>query len=50
MTAHDSIATVERVYDRTPSGAFQCPFPDCDFVRRDAEAMWRHVHGIGRKL
>lgn len=41
---YDSIATIERVYDRSPQGAFLCVWPDCSFARRDPEAMWRHVH------
>ena len=44
-TSYDSIPTIQRIYDRTDSGAFRCPDPDCPFVRRDAVAMWEHVHG-----
>jgi hypothetical protein len=40
----DSISTIERLYDRTPSGAIRCVWPGCSFVRRDPEAMWWHVH------
>lgn len=45
-TAHgfDSIQTIERVYSRTSGGAYECCWPDCEFTRRDAEKMWRHIH------
>lgn len=43
-TGGDSIATIERVYDRTSSGAYVCIYPDCSFTRRDAVVLWRHVH------
>jgi hypothetical protein len=43
-TGYDSIPTIERIYDRAQSGAIECAYPDCDFRRHDAEAMWRHVH------
>lgn len=44
QTGYDSIPTIERVYERTPAGAFCCPWPRCGVVRRDSVAMWRHVH------
>jgi hypothetical protein len=44
MTGFDSIATIERVYARSPGGAYECVWPKCRFARRDAVAMWRHVH------
>ncbi len=48
-TGCDSIATIERVYEQTPGGAYVCMTPDCTFVRRDPEKLWRHVHtGHGR--
>lgn len=43
-TGCDSIPTIERLYDRSASGAYLCPFPACGFARKDATAMWRHVH------
>lgn len=43
-SGHDSIDTIERIYPRTERGALRCVWPGCGFVRRDAEAMWRHVH------
>lgn len=43
-SGYDSIATIERVYSQTPGGAYRCAFPGCGFVRRDAAAMWLHVH------
>ena len=44
-TGKDSIPTIERVYMRTErGGGIICIFPGCNFVRKDAEAMWRHVH------
>jgi hypothetical protein len=49
-TGNDSIATIKRIYDRTENGAFKCMWPTCSFARKDAVAMWRHVHtGHGRK-
>jgi hypothetical protein len=48
-TGCDSIATIEGMYDRSPSGAYRCVYPGCSFARRDPEALWRHVHsGPGR--
>lgn len=44
-TGSDSIATIERVYEQTPDGAYCCVFPSCEFRRRDPIAMWKHVHG-----
>ena len=43
-TGADSIPTIERMYDRTHTGAYLCVFPDCRFARRDPETVWRHVH------
>lgn len=44
-TGADSIATIERVYDRhADSGAYRCCWPECSFSRRDPEVLWRHVH------
>jgi hypothetical protein len=43
-TGADSIATIERVYDRTSAGAWVCIYPDCSLARHDAAALWRHVH------
>lgn len=40
----DSIPTIERVYSQTDSGAYECVYPGCGFVRKDSHAMWRHVH------
>lgn len=40
----DSVDTIERIYDRTDGGAYCCVHPGCEFRRRDAEALWRHVH------
>lgn len=44
QTGYDSIATVKRIYDRTPSGAYLCVWPGCEFARKDAAKLWRHVH------
>ena len=44
QTGNDSIATIERVYGRTRNGAYLCVWPKCSFARKDAVAMWRHVH------
>jgi hypothetical protein len=44
-TGCDSVVTIERVYSRTPRGAYECIWPGCTFTRKNAEAMWRHVHG-----
>lgn len=44
-TGADSIDTIERVYNRTDGGAYECCFPGCSFTRKDPEAMWRHIHG-----
>lgn len=44
QTGNDSIPTIERVYERTPNGAYRCVWPRCSFARRDAVRMWRHVH------
>ncbi len=41
---YDSIPTIERVYEQTLGGAYVCCYPECAFRRRDAEALWRHVH------
>lgn len=43
-TGADSIPTIERVYDQTPSGAYVCIWPGCSFARRNAAALWHHVH------
>ena len=43
-TGADSIATIERVYDRSESGAYRCVFPGCRFIRRDPVNMWYHLH------
>jgi hypothetical protein len=43
-TCCDSIATIERVYDQTPGGAYICCWTGCSFARRDPEALWRHIH------
>lgn len=43
-SGYDSIPTIERVYDRTPSGAYLCCWPGCKVARRDAGALWVHVH------
>ena len=44
QTGYDSIATIKRVYDQTPNGAYKCVWPDCKFVRKDAAVLWKHVH------
>jgi hypothetical protein len=44
VTGEDSIPTIERVYDRTESGAYCCPWPECRTVRHDPVKLWRHVH------
>jgi hypothetical protein len=44
QTGNDSIPTVERIYDRSDSGAIKCVYPGCSFTRRDAVLVWRHVH------
>ena len=44
-TGADSIPTIERVYERTATGAYRCVYPGCAIVRRSPAAMWRHVHG-----
>jgi hypothetical protein len=44
VTMCDSIATIEAVYDKSDSGAYMCPVPECDVRRKDSIAMWRHVH------
>lgn len=54
---HDSIPTIEthyrhevwsdRAFRYVDSGSFICPFPSCKFKRKDAAAMWRHVHLTG---
>jgi hypothetical protein len=43
-TGCDSIPTIERVYEQTPSGAYCCVEPGCKIRRRDPRAMWQHVH------
>lgn len=43
-TGCDSIPTIERVYDRTLRGAYECPHPGCRLARMQAAEMWRHVH------
>lgn len=43
-TGFDSIPTIERLYDRRPSGAIECIFPGCTFARREPEKVWRHAH------
>lgn len=43
-TGYDGIATIERVYNRRPSGAYVCIHPGCEFARKDSAALWRHVH------
>lgn len=43
-TGYDSIDTIERIYDRSNSGAYLCVWPRCAFSRKDAVALWRHVH------
>ena len=43
-TGADSIPTIERLYERTPSGAIVCCWPECPFCRHDAVLLWRHVH------
>lgn len=40
----DSIATIERGYDRAPSGAYVCIWPGCSLARHDPAVLWRHVH------
>lgn len=45
-TGYDSIATIERIYERTARDSIRCCFPRCQFRSRDAEKMWRHVHGV----
>ena len=44
QTGYDSIDTIRRVYDRSPSGAYICVWPECTFARKDAAELWRHVH------
>jgi hypothetical protein len=44
QTGYDSIATIERVYQRSPNGAYVCVWPKCSFARKDSAALWRHVH------
>lgn len=44
QTGYDSIATIERIYERSASGAYCCVWPDCKVARNDAAKMWRHVH------
>lgn len=43
-TGYDSIPTIERVYDRAPSGAYVCVWPGCSYSRHYSGSMWRHVH------
>jgi hypothetical protein len=43
-TGADSIATIERLYERTPSGGITCVYPGRVYTRRDPEEMWLHVH------
>jgi hypothetical protein len=45
-TGADSIATIERVYERRPSGAIECVWPRCEYARHDPVALWRHVHDL----
>lgn len=40
----DSVATIESIYYQRPSGAYECIWPGCRVARRDAVALWRHVH------
>ncbi len=48
-TGCDSIPTIERVYERTSTGAYTCILPGCDVARHSSELLWRHVHtGHGR--
>lgn len=44
QTGFDSIPTIERVYEESDGGAYLCVFPGCGFKRKDATAMWLHVH------
>jgi hypothetical protein len=44
VTGYDSIPTIERVYNRSSSGAYVCIWPGCRFTRHDPEVLWRHVH------
>lgn len=44
QTGYDSIATIRRVYPQAPSGAYQCVWPHCKVVRKDAAKLWKHVH------
>ena len=48
-TGYDSIPTIERVYEWSDTGVCSCVVPGCTFRRRDAEAMWRHVHIVHGK-
>lgn len=49
-TGYDSIPTIERVYCvGEDEGLYECVHPGCGWRTRDAERMWRHVHGLTRK-
>jgi len=45
-TGADSIATIERVYDRRDNGVIECIWPGCKFARKDPVAVWQHVHNV----
>lgn len=40
----DSIPTVETHYSYHDDGVYACVWPGCPFTRRDAVAVWKHVH------
>lgn len=42
-TGYDSIPTIDIHYFKD-SGVGECVWPGCRFRRRDALALWRHVH------
>jgi hypothetical protein len=44
-TGADSVSTIERGYERSPSGIYECCYPRCRFRRRDPVKLWLHVHG-----
>jgi hypothetical protein len=45
-TGCDSIPTIRRLYDRSPSGVYLCIWPGCSWGRRNPEQVWRHVHTV----
>lgn len=43
-TGHDSVATIERIYDRTLNGSYVCKRIGCRVARKQAVELWLHMH------